>query len=494
MLGSKFSLARTFNFTKDLTRKIGVDFVINSKDTYKIASDSVLDAVWAASSGYLGLWLMQSKDSVFVVRQGVSAAYHAIRFGSATAMSLADVGFCQFISKFVNNSETLSINSASVRAIRRMMNMMRQNGGVYEELADLIRNFGNVARLAPSCILFTDALNDTDHIQKPHRKSAQIVMKLFERELKKPFFDVFSEISPEPTHTGSVISHRAVLKTGEPVSITVMKPTVERMRKLDMIPLRLIQGFINIIPTIELEKTMVNTFVERLNFSIRKEIRARETILGKYGIDLSEAPGEVLAHTRCSWLPLDVAPPLRNLCASHVMVTGEIGSRVSSLTSSDARKLCRSFANFAYKRSLIISDWSKKNLVRGPNGLSLFKFATCAEFDATKLTGMLRFASGVKPLVRSGGRLLNLDAQKVENMLREKKLDMSLMKRAIAQNAQFLLGFAEASCGLVNANIEAKSHLTTMTPVLTGLCAKIASPTASHDSLPLALLGWIPYV
>lgn len=176
------------------------------------------------------------------------------------------------------------------------------------------------------------------------------------------------------------------------------------------------------------------------------------------------------------------------------MVTGEIGTRVGALTRSDARKLPRSFANFAYKRSLIISDWSKKNLVRGPRGLSLFKFATCSEFDASKLTGMLRLASTVKPLVRSGGRLLNLDQRKVERMIADKKLDMSLMKKAVAQNAQFLLGFAEAACGLVNANLEANAHLTTITPAVTGLCAKIASPTASHDSVPLALLGWIPYV
>ncbi len=469
--------------------KVGLDYIFHEKDYSRLGADPFYDFLLSTVNGSFGLWLIENKDSLFLIRQLASAGYHVARLGYTVSFSCFDLAVSSII-----NKASLSRDRAIARAIRRMMYTLKRNGGVYQDLAELIKTFGNVARLSPACVLMTDALNEWESTDRPERDSEMIVKKIFEHELRMPFDKVFKSITLKPNESGQLISHSAVLRSGQQVAITVMKPNVARMRFLDLIPLRLIQGIVNLIPFIPGEKALVNRFVDRLNFSIRKEIAARQLILSHFGVNLDKEPEEVLWECQNYSTPIYVAPPLKRFCSKHVMVTGEIGKKVTQITKSHARTIASAFADFAFKHNFVIGDWSKSNLRMGQHGLTLMRFAHCAQCDPVKFSALLRLHVGTKSMKRRAGLTFGFKEDEVEEMIKDDRLYTPLTRQALGQNASTVLGYLEGSCAVLNAKIDSGSSSTVMAPIWAGTAAKLLSPNLSHANPPFNVISWLKYL
>ena len=446
-------------FAQRATYQLGVDFILHKRDTYKICNDSVFDFLWATSSGYFGLWLVQNKDSELLLRQIASAGFHAARLGYTIGFSCLDVAVCSLMGR---------PREASIeRSVRRLMYTLKRNGGVYADLGTLIATFGRASHLK--------AFHEMQMDEEPERDSELVVKQLFEQEVGRQFSDVFASVTLQPNEWGALISHSAVLQTGEEVAITVMKPNVARMRFLDMIPLRLVQGIVNLIPMIECEKALLNRFVRRLDFTIAGEIAMRERLLERFGVDLDGSPEDVIDAASRASMPVYVSPPLRGLCSKHVMVTGVIGKRIKKMTHSHVRRMATAFSDLAFKHNIALGDWSKANVRVGSEGLTLLRFSTASEFEASSLTEVLRATSGwiAHDFGVGGGERT---------------------KRAVARCAGGVVGIAEGIACIENARLEAGAMPTVMEPIFAGLSAKTFSPGFSHSTLPFGLAGWVKFL
>lgn len=453
---SPFSPSFT-RFAQRLTYQIGVDFIFHKRDTYKMGNDSVFDLLWATSSGSFGLWLVQNKDSEFLLRQIASAGFHVARLGYTLGFSFLDLALCSIAGR--------SRDASVSRAINRVMYVLKRNGGVYADLGVLVANFG--------CMSHFKAFHELNNEEPPDKDSELIVKKIFESETGKSFSDIFSSITLQPNEWGTVISHSAVLQSGQEVAITVVKPNVARMRFLDMLPLRIFQGIVNLIPMIPCEKALVNQFVRRLDFSISREIAMREFILTKFGVDIDGSPEDVIDAASRAPTPLFISPPLRGLCGRHVMVTGPIGQRIDKMTHSHVRRIATAFSDFTFKHNLAIGNWSRANVRESQDGLTLLRFCGAATFNPDSLTEVLRATSGwvAHDFGVSGG---------------------ARTRQAVAKCAG-IVGIAEGIACIENARREAGAMPTVMEPVFAGLSAKMIGPGMSHSSLPFGLVGWLKY-
>ena len=69
----------------------------------------------------------------------------------------------------------MSRDASIARSIRRMMYTMARNGGVYLELADFLRTFGNVTRLVPSYAFVANAFGDFESDDRNVKNTVRIV-------------------------------------------------------------------------------------------------------------------------------------------------------------------------------------------------------------------------------------------------------------------------------------------------------------------------------
>jgi hypothetical protein len=382
-----------------------------------------------------------------------------------------------------------------------MVHMMKQNGGVYEEMAEMVRTFINATRVNPNYQrAFVEAANAFLPDLPPFDpNSASHVMNLFEQEVGREFSSIFRKLSPIPIERGDLVSHSAVLRSGQPVTITIMRPHVKRMRTMDLIPFRAFNWLFQKIPGLSHEQKVAQVLMDRLTFSIEKEIDSRSRVLKSYGVDVMEyEPTDLIRKARDISPYLHVPTPLPSLCGQHIMVSDVEGDVIMPMSASSAWTLIEATSELAFVKNCVIADLGRPNVRKFGSKISFRRFSSLIEFDPVYLTGALQFCAGFgmkwNSLMRTGGELLGCDPAMVENTIATKKLEVGIVRQMVGKNAGFIVGFGEAACGLANASIDAGAGLGGLAGMVSGFAGKFLGPDYSHRSWLVSWLGWLRYL
>ena len=501
--------------TETIFKTIGVDFVINNRDSYKIGSDNFFDFTWSFAQDKFLLYLTSCSDSPWAFRQIGSAYLHAQRLGFDTCLSCCDLAISNFVGFVFPRISVLNGEAAKKRSIRRILGTMRRNGGVYKELADIIKNFAMVARLSPTLSDLVETVNsypcsdppkgnkevEVAHDNQQELKSSYTVENVkdqFEYETGIKFFSVFSAVDRYPIEVGDLIIHNASLTTGERVSITVMKRSTQRMRKFDLIPFHIINLLLKPIPFISLEKGMYQSIINRLTFSLGKEKEARAQLLEKFGVDFTKAPTTIFNSARRIPLDVYIPAPLLHLCSNNVMVTDLAPSSFDKLSKSDARHIVNFTSDLLYNQSCIIPDLSPHNLRKWKNKISLSRFASLTPVDNDKFSALLTVFYSMQMRNQkkaiSAAEALGINSEPVVKMVTTQTPNLKVVRKALKENSSILFPVAEASAGMLNNIIDSGASYFTLEPFVVGAFAKIQNKYKSHTSFPYNMLKWAQYI
>ena len=484
---------RGFSFPLNLFSHSCVDFVIHDSKRYRNVNSTILDALWSGSMGsnLFLFWLVSKKDSHFLIRQLAASTVNFSQLVASFTYTLCDVCLSSIIDKINPNSEVFSKKALTKRGITRMINVLRRNGGVYSDISDMIINFLGTTRLFPEFQILNEmdfAESDEDYI----KTSYDDLKKTFRKEFGNEIEEVFKDIDIKPSEDGTFSIFNGKMKNGLDVSITFMNPIKERMRKLDMIPFKLFGCIFNLIPGLKLEKQIYNTFIKRLDYSIQMEVNSRLTILEKYGVNTSDDnPKALFRKSRKISLPIYLPAPIKSLCSEHIMTSDIQPCKFQKVTSKDTKTLVNLTSKLLFGKNCIIGDLSQNNLRKFNNRLSLNKFSSLTEIDNESLSAGVSLAwsyyfknkiKGVK-----SGSILGLPEDLTLNMIREQKVNPSLIREVIAKNHKLLLPLGEATSGLINSGIDSKAGKCAYAPLAAGFMSKISSPSNTSSTFPYSI-------
>jgi hypothetical protein len=257
------------------------------------------------------------------------------------------------------------------------------------------------------------------------------------------------------------------------------------MRQYDLVPFRVMGGLLGIVPSLRDVRVLWDAIVNRLNFTIPREIEARTAILKAMGVD-TDLPADLLIDdASAAQFPIAVAPPLREYSGDCVMVTGGWQKPIGALSKKNAHDLIDGSATLLFEHNLLTPDLSQANLCMSDGRLSLARFAPITAIDPVKLSGGLRFAIGAaakwERWINSGLARIGEKPAKVE--------DVAL--RVLAANAGFAIGVGEVIAGANLARESAGLGYCSLYPYVGGVLAKTFSPDSSHHSAPFSWLNWI---
>lgn len=523
---SFYSFFRPKPIYRRLFETIGVDFVVNNKESYKMANDKFFDGLWNLAHNNFLLYMLSSEDSSWAIRQLASSCIHATRFGADACLSCCDLAISEIVEKIYPNFPILNSNQSTHRCVRRMVGTMRRNGGIYREMSEIIQSFIRCARLMPEFDSIVDTISkypctDADSDIKPRlnfnfldtfSKPQFSLLKIknqFEQETGLKFTSVFRTIDLHPIDSSNGISiHNASLVTGEKVSITYMSKNRQRMRKFDLIPFQLIWYLMKPIPFISVEKQIYGSLLNRLSYSLAKECSARQQLLQTFGVNFAHSPSQIFKDARKIPIDLYVAAPIPHLSSTNIMVTDvapqkikikkvKVGTKVK-LTHSDARHIVNFTSDLFFRSGMLIPDLGATNLRRFDKKMSLQKFGSLITFDNDKFAASLQMFRGIyfgnTKRAAKAAPLLDMPKEKVIKMATKRSLNFRTVRAALKPNAPMLLPLAEAFGGMVNAAIDSDSSLLVLTPFQIGLLAKSSNSKKDHRSFPYNMLKWLQYV
>lgn len=297
---------------KSILYTFGTDFVIHNTNCYNYANHAFCDFFYATATHNTLFWLIENPNSKFIIRQAATSAYHFNRLVSATLLSSIDYSFANILDLFsfiTRLSPTYFADKSNLRAFKRIMLVLRRNGGVYEDFFELLSSFYRTYSIEYEHVLNSRTFYSQDNHSNRKMISFKEAKKIIERELFINFEENFTPFIFNESLTKSgediyknerkcreifnvnyykdVTTFDCRLKNAPNVAVTisVMPPHLQRMRSFDLFPLKIVSGLIGILPFMDGSANLFRATLKRLEWNIPKEVKARKMILEKFGVD-----------------------------------------------------------------------------------------------------------------------------------------------------------------------------------------------------------------
>lgn len=298
---------------KSVLFTFGTDFVIHNTNCYNYANNALCDFLYATATHNAALWLIEDPTSKFFLRQALTSVYHFNRLLSAVFLSSIDCGVSNVFDLFsfiTRLSPTFFVDRSNLRAFKRIMLVMRRNGGVYEDLFEMLSSFYKTYSVDYNNVLNSRTFYTSDQNTDRRAISFKEAKKIIERELSINFDETFSPnndhlIKKEDNLTNlyknekkcremfntnyykDVTTFDCKLKKASKVAVTisVIPPNLQRMRSLDLFPLKVVSNLIGIIPFMGGNSQLLKATIKRLEWNMPKEVKARRTILESFGVN-----------------------------------------------------------------------------------------------------------------------------------------------------------------------------------------------------------------
>ncbi|EAY18044.1 hypothetical protein TVAG_113880 [Trichomonas vaginalis G3] len=506
------SVSHSNTFT-DLLKYIGIDYILHHEESRKILDDTTSDAFWAIGSNNTMLWLIQNQNSRWFVRQFASSIYHFGRLAINFGYSSTDMVISKIMHPILPKVPEFSSLASKQRFYKRMMLTLRLNGGVYAEFGQIIRNCVNALPETPytspyykinQCYPVIKGKNtiqvfDEFIDNKPTSGySLEELRNIFTRQTGYNLNEIVLKVEPEYKTCGPLIYHNAVLRTGQKVTITVLPPHIDRMRFLDLLPFKILRGFMMIVPFISREKSIYDTIMRRLDFNLIKEVNSRNLILNKLGIDTkSSDPAFIFPRARRAPISISVPAPLTNYCGRNVMITDRMPPPLeSSIPSYVAVNIADFWANLLTKYNLSLPDISSRNVLAGYNGIALARYSSVTPVSKEDIHYLIKLHHSIVYQNRDAALKLapklGLSPNAVERSIQLNTIDPLVLKQLMKNHSQTLLSVGESFVNILNLKNET-GRKSIMMPVIAGYAAKMASPNYSTSNFPYNIISWARY-
>jgi hypothetical protein len=290
-------------FIPSFASRIAVDFVMHNSSILDAHSSWATDALWYTFNSSLLLYVVSDPSSDLRIRQAVASFCHFHRLVVSSTISVCDVVLANTASAFFTKSHLFDPQQAKKRSFKRVMLTLRRNGGVYDQLFEILATMASPIPELRKIVEQPPLLSAAEG--RP--LAAGAVISLFESEIKRPFQNVFRSA---PLVVGdvrdSVFQYDLELKSGRKVTLHVESPTLKRMREFDLFPFRCIASVLSRAPFLRPEGALLSAAVHRLDMDVGREREARRMILN--GLP---------PRSKSIYVPA----PLDGLSSEHIMVT-----------------------------------------------------------------------------------------------------------------------------------------------------------------------------
>lgn len=491
---------------------IGIDYIVHHEEAGKIFDDTAGEACLAMGSNQTLLWMIQNPNSKWFFRQFASSMFHFGRTVISFSYSSTDIALSKIAHAFLPYNSAFTSLAAKQRFYKRMMLTFRLNGGAYAEFGQIIRNCVNAFpdhsftkpyysinnkypvirnRTQPNAVLKEFVDNDplSDY-------STQTLRELFKKQTGYNLYDIFSRVENDYKTCGPMIYHDAVLYSGDRVTITVIPKHVDRMRRLDLLPFKILRGIMTIIPCISTEKAIYDNVMRHLDFNLTKEVNARATILQKFDIDCTKEtePGYIFQRTRRLPLSISIPAPIKQFCGRNIMVTDRmpepLSLRVSPMI---AMKVVDFFADLLTKYNIAVPDISPQNILASRGNVALARYSTLTYVSSEDMHKIFNLFASVQGQDRAKAmkyaKQLGVSTKTVDKSVQLGVFDRKICKQLLPRYSHTLLAVGEGYANAVNLrNITGRASV--MMPAIAGYAAKRASPNLNIGNFPYNFMAW----
>lgn len=360
--------------------KAGVDFIMHDTGLYGSSNSALGDCFWNLAHGSLALYLLSEPDSEYRLRQAAASLVHVHRLLATSAVSALDLGIANIVNAIAPSLPVLSLRNSKQRALKRLLLTLVRNGGVYRDVFDFIRGISPASHDL-AAILRASPFTDIDETEwEPTRAEA---LSLIESELNRRVHSLFSSFPSHPVEiNGPFAVYDARLRGGRQVSVSIVLPRVERMRRYDLFPFKVIASVMTLIPGVSAERNLLKSLLQRLDVNVRREFEARWAILEEFGVDKDGDIREIIESSRNIDLPISVPAPLPHLTSEHVMVSdAQPHERVRSSGPSLAYSVASFTSKLSYRAGFLVPEVGLANIRVSRGRTSLARFSSLVKVE-----------------------------------------------------------------------------------------------------------------
>jgi hypothetical protein len=348
--------------------KVGADFVVHSPSLLRSSTSTVLDGTWNLANTTFACYLVSNPESEYRIRQIAASFLHFHRLCVTSVHSVLDLSVSRFARLLFRDVPAFASSASKDRAIKRLRLTLLRNGGVYSDACQIVDNFLGLSPtpLEPAAY---------PNCQTPTR---QTIAAIIESDLGLRVRDAFSALSTTPSAvSGCVFHYDARLRSGEPVTVSIVPPHLSRMREYDLFPFRVLASLLAFSGP---EGNLLDACVDRLSFSMRKEWQARKKLLENFGVRFDGQVRDCFKKSKSLNLGVFVPAPIPDLSADHVMVTDQhFYEKPIAATSKIVNAVGRFERQLSAHNGLVLPNVSLSN-IRVLNGrVSLDRFASLAQ-------------------------------------------------------------------------------------------------------------------
>ena len=448
------------------TRALLSDFIYSTLYPVAVLDTKKADYFWHAMNGSLLPYVLGNDDSEWRVRQLASAFTKFYRYTTVSQSAEADA-FISWLLRSCLSFECFSERSVRKRNMKRKFLMFKRNGGVYAEAGAIFQTQEGKSKvfkeLERSCRVPERYFSNGDKLFKKtvHETNWDYEFDefrdLFEREIARPFESVFKAVSERPINVyHDFATYDATLMNGEDVTISVMPPLRARMRRYELIPYKTAKAVLQWLPFTGASCAYLDYAVRRLEYDLGTEAKVRAEILSAFGIDCARESNVIQAAKKLD-LPIDIAPPIVDLCSEHIMVTGRKPMYSMRTVKKSAASVIEAGARLMFDAKAIVPDLSRWNVKSDEHRVSLERFASAVRVTDDDLAGISCLVAGTATdddeLRLKAGNLLGLDGYKLDLdvLLREKN------RKLISAKAPLVYAGGEFLANVNNYVREAKA-------------------------------------
>lgn len=429
---------------------LGNDFVMHNTGMFGATGNVLFDSIWSIANRSFGMYLISGADSRWRTRQAAASLFHFHRLVATSAISVGDYGVSKFINLVCPAFSCFRSDSSKARAFKRLMLTLKRNGGVYYDA------YRFIAGLAPVSVQYGDILKSPpfNAIEKVKPPSKGYIESLFQKEIHMNLSDVFvSLVTHSAVSDGDVFTFSGRLHDGRAVSLSMITETRQRMRNYDIFPFRVIEKTMSVLPFISPEHAAVKALLDRLDFNLAKEQKARWQILEHFGVDPSSSIEKLFTDSRNIDLPVQVQAPIPHLCSAHIMVTDALALRKPRRSTAS---IISDLTKFTYKMSrnagMIVPDLSLQNVRVSRSGrVSLARYATLIKINSRDVEATGKLLAGM--VVENENEIIGGLEQLGVSYAKACQIAQTGSKKAVIRSVienrpVFAIGVAEAATSL----------------------------------------------
>lgn len=434
------SLEKFKFFALDRFFKFGSDFII--LNDYFNGSNFFNDFVWNLSNRKFFDYVISNPDSCLRLRQFAASCYRFTRLLSALEMSALDYGLSKAFHPLISR-DAFSSRRSKERALRRIMTVLKRNGGVYEDIFDFVLNFAGINYQYEQLLSRISLRRSASNAPATREEAAALL-----RDELGVTADDLSDLPDDVA--GPFTMYDAVLPNIGEVTVSVIPKRTARMRRFDLLPFRLIRLLVSPFRSLRPERALLDILIARMSKTAASEAAARRTILERFGVDFSQPPATVFRRARELSRHVYVPAPIPTHVSEHVMVTDrQIHGRARSAGPAAFKGVAR-FTRDLVRHRLLLPNVGLSNLRRSGNTVSFATFSPLAELpEGRPLQHIGRLAAGAlvrnEELVSDSAEYFGIDRQcAVDSALYSKQPLLSLTRQLMRSHADVVAPAAEA--------------------------------------------------